>query len=820
MSAAIVGAWIFIAFTVSFPGSGLAQRLLATLVAFAGGFFPPGEPSSPIPPTAVAIPSVFAIAIVFSTALTVVYVLSRRARNAIRVWRSNPRLVVVGSGATANSIVASATRQKITTVLISDDENSIAAHTAAKAVPVLILSKLDSPESSSAYKRLVRRAQNIVVATESASENLRIRQELTDLRPGAGELDDFRSLMAVVQDPRLAEVMRPARLTGAFIEEDVTCPAENVAEHICHLIDAAATGPRVVKPGAGSAIDTLVDRVVVQVIDVGVATDDVSQLPLLAETIEIWVRRQSWGRIFLRGKELDDGTFNPIVRIQVIDASDPLPTSKVFTIRIYAGSSTMSVITALEDQAARPSDFADLTILLSDEATAQATASSFRTTEGRVLPGREWLEKKAPLPELKPELDRSEVATTIAVDPLEVGLDANLIVDAITLQWARMFAQTHDFMYAGAQQDPVDSTNRSIIAWEPGADLADRVIEMQNAAIRSANETSDSKQWSDSTKRDIREARKKISDRYSSQAAVKNMLRFLNDHGYELVRCERKSTSPPVAPYFAVDTIAAIANAEHDDWRHRVWFYPAGRRALLLRIFKPQPDPIGEKIAGLSASGVRHFSMEELESAPDNVEKCIARIAESDKYCALYPDMIEPDNIKKFPQVANYNRRIVTETYPAIAAAYGYAIVPRGEKAFPDATGDDMESWGTYTRRSNRVTAEQRNYDWTWYTSYGKLMNAKAGDWWVTDEWGDQRSVAADKFAATHMPCAGEDADGNRYIRIGTVRARLAVTNEIVESREGASDARVGDWIIEDSDGERWAVPAIGFARTYLANNT
>ena len=117
--------------------------------------------------------------------------------------------------------------------------------------------------------------------------------------------------------------------------------------------------------------------------------------------------------------------------------------------------------------------------------------------------------------------------------------------------------------------------------------------------------------------------------------------------------------------------------------------------------------------------------------------------------------------------------------------------------------------WNRYRRRGE-VIAEQLPHGWTWTTSSGDQMQARAGDWAVTDDDGHERSVAADVFEATH-----EQVGPQRYRRAGTVLARRTPRREVITTLEGAAVANEGDWILKGESGEKWVVPPDQFRLTY-----
>ncbi|MGA5541347.1 hypothetical protein ACPCIR_05795 [Mycobacterium sp. NPDC051198] len=117
--------------------------------------------------------------------------------------------------------------------------------------------------------------------------------------------------------------------------------------------------------------------------------------------------------------------------------------------------------------------------------------------------------------------------------------------------------------------------------------------------------------------------------------------------------------------------------------------------------------------------------------------------------------------------------------------------------------------WRRFTRRGI-VTAHRRDQPWSWTTKSGDVMHGEAGHWSVTDEHGGQRSVSPAAFAASYVAI-----DGDRYQRTGVFLARQVLEEEVVVTDEGTALAKVGDWILQGSQGEVWPVPAAAFAETY-----
>jgi hypothetical protein len=90
------------------------------------------------------------------------------------------------------------------------------------------------------------------------------------------------------------------------------------------------------------------------------------------------------------------------------------------------------------------------------------------------------------------------------------------------------------------------------------------------------------------------------------------------------------------------------------------------------------------------------------------------------------------------------------------------------------------------------------------------VLQAKPGDWRVSNAEGNVWSVAPEVYGTTY-----EHISGNRWRRIGEVNARPAVEGEVVESLEGPERARAGDWVMEGPVGERWVTSAEHFSTNY-----
>lgn len=99
--------------------------------------------------------------------------------------------------------------------------------------------------------------------------------------------------------------------------------------------------------------------------------------------------------------------------------------------------------------------------------------------------------------------------------------------------------------------------------------------------------------------------------------------------------------------------------------------------------------------------------------------------------------------------------------------------------------------------------------DAEWTTSRGDVLQAKVGDWWVTDGV-SCRSVAGDVFRATYE-CVG----GDRYRKTAPVTAVVVSEPFQVRTREGAATGAAGDWLVRNPSGECWPVTATKFDKCY-----
>lgn len=113
-------------------------------------------------------------------------------------------------------------------------------------------------------------------------------------------------------------------------------------------------------------------------------------------------------------------------------------------------------------------------------------------------------------------------------------------------------------------------------------------------------------------------------------------------------------------------------------------------------------------------------------------------------------------------------------------------------------------------RRLGVVTARKLDATHEWLTSEGSELRGERGDWLVVDAAGVERTVSAAQFPQMYRPLGG-----GRFRRSGTVLARRATAEEVVDTLEGAALARPGMWVLTDAAGGSWPVPDNVFRAGY-----
>lgn len=109
--------------------------------------------------------------------------------------------------------------------------------------------------------------------------------------------------------------------------------------------------------------------------------------------------------------------------------------------------------------------------------------------------------------------------------------------------------------------------------------------------------------------------------------------------------------------------------------------------------------------------------------------------------------------------------------------------------------------------QAQRLRARRR-----WVRGEGNELSGEAGDWHVSDDRGDERTVRDTEFLASH-----ESLGGERWRRTGTYRAWQVSNRLVVRTLEGRAVAEPGDWVVEGWGGERWPVCDAQFRKTYQA---
>jgi hypothetical protein len=121
---------------------------------------------------------------------------------------------------------------------------------------------------------------------------------------------------------------------------------------------------------------------------------------------------------------------------------------------------------------------------------------------------------------------------------------------------------------------------------------------------------------------------------------------------------------------------------------------------------------------------------------------------------------------------------------------------------------DDGPAGAATFRRIGEVRAQRITAGRPWTRPSGDVMSGASGDWQVRDDFGDERTVRDPEFVVTHEPLGGD-----RWRRVGTVRAWRVSDATVVRTLEGRAVAAAGDWIVQGPGGERWPVTDEQFSR-------
>jgi len=119
-----------------------------------------------------------------------------------------------------------------------------------------------------------------------------------------------------------------------------------------------------------------------------------------------------------------------------------------------------------------------------------------------------------------------------------------------------------------------------------------------------------------------------------------------------------------------------------------------------------------------------------------------------------------------------------------------------------------------YVKRANQaVVAVQLALDTAGFTyqKWGDTQRCKAGDWIVSNN-GDVYTVDQETFKRTYS-----QVDDARYVKITPVWAEVAPEEGSVNTKEGATHYRAGDYLVfnEEHGGDAYAVEAGKFETMY-----
>ncbi|MBX9948942.1 MAG: PGDYG domain-containing protein [Candidatus Obscuribacterales bacterium] len=126
-----------------------------------------------------------------------------------------------------------------------------------------------------------------------------------------------------------------------------------------------------------------------------------------------------------------------------------------------------------------------------------------------------------------------------------------------------------------------------------------------------------------------------------------------------------------------------------------------------------------------------------------------------------------------------------------------------------DGAGDG--NYLTY-KKAGQVKAEQLTQDLTWKSTNGDTLTGNAGDWKLTGPDGSTWTVKPDIFAKTY----GEVTPGSGiYEKTALARAMKLKVDYSVQSLEGASSGKAGDYLIMGPNNEFYIVNAAKFEGMY-----
>lgn len=364
------------------PKSSIASRLYSAVDLFTGAYIPlAGQDDKPSP--AMAWVGLSALTVTFTAALTALLSLTTRAREWLRARRAGQDLVVIGSGEPAAQILRSHPRKSTRGLLLVTGSRQGPAALAARGHAATAVMDLHTFDEDAAAD-LRARGGTLAVATDDDALNIAIAEALTQQA-----VTDGKKVMAIVRHPALAEELRPPVISGDLrMPYGISCPAENIAEQVCHHLDhALSKDPALKASGQGT---------------VSVEGDDEE----LSRVIQTWVRRFTWSRSFLR-----DGARERVPLLRMSDETDPGAPGPVF--RIFVG----------DDPAA----------------TAARTLKGIRL--GHAEGSRLIAVTSARL------IPTAQADRVVVVDERSAAWDQRLVFDDIAEQWGRVYHSVYRVLF-------------------------------------------------------------------------------------------------------------------------------------------------------------------------------------------------------------------------------------------------------------------------------------------------------------------------------------------------------------------------------------
>jgi len=371
------------------------SRIYAALDMFTGAYIPLGRQSA-TPSSKIAFVGLAALSVTFLAAFTAIYELSTKVREWFQAHGAGSNLIVIGSGEAAADILRAYPTPTGSNVLLITAEETGPAAVAAAGIAPRIVADLDAFETTALRER-TRRAARVAVATDDDGLNIRIADAI------ASWAQPNQKVMALIADAKLADERRPSVIDGALPEQfGLSCPAENIAEEVCHKLDVLGLTDDVITGADGLAI----------FLDL----DDGD----LAETVALWVRRYVWSRRYLLSETSQK---NP-ARLEIVD----LRQAGVVTDPTFLEFSRVRVV-ATEDPGV--SARRTLLALRNEKADSSAGLDSYVAVTTSHLIG-------------KSVAGNPRIAV---VDPTESAWDEALIFDDIVDQWGRAFHQAYNVIY-------------------------------------------------------------------------------------------------------------------------------------------------------------------------------------------------------------------------------------------------------------------------------------------------------------------------------------------------------------------------------------